>query len=1110
MLDPHLIFENTEDYLDFITSENSEGQYFDRKEVRNDTKKDLDDARDKVVKTISAFTNARGGILVLGVADNGEVKGINHLSETERISLCKIIDDKLTNHHARSREYSIGDKIVLLIYAPEGSSGICETTETPPKSWKRESANSLPLTSNDRERLVLERGRKFEQLTVCEYDFALVNKTIYELFKKMYIEHTDANFQDDDATFLQNIGACKRENGILKFTNAGYLFFASNPRSYIPSAYVRFLKYENEFRDNANAGNATFDRDFDGSLPEVLRKVRSFITETPYFKRYSFRNPNTSGIIEETEYPLNAVEEAVVNAIIHRDYNSNQPITCYAYRDSFLVRSYGSFKQDSFIPTEFNLGEVNLLPYRRNPLLVEWARLMKDENGQRFVKSLREGTQTMLDSMRAMQLSAPHYRTNGSTDVLFYNNYVEREAKYYSFNKQLENEFTNLYKVTVFSNNNTNYDLNEVRRQTISLFKDKLKNSNWFIDSEFGLRIVAHPKGKHLELHNKASEYLQIFPAYTFQVYWIGSDLYLSIDYDVQVKNRASIANLIQFSSIDFRHKKAFVKYGNAWTFAVIQDTTDYYARVFLPEFEKETDISTKDIIPNLKVTEIKSILLKQNISFDLDKKIKEFSLASEVNAAKIRSQKINEITKFIARDIFPIAYNGYVTQLTEKPIQLIEADLQISEKIVQSFALYTLPEPKVKFNDNSTEEKIANGLSKYGAFEFKPKQLEIIPFCINGYTNKMENLLKVLQTGSNTFKGLGKTFATNLKYTGIITKPNAEDFLAECERLLSQNPTWEGNANLDRLFLIHVPESKYDVNDINSPYYVLKEFLLEKGIPVQMIDSNTLEKTEYKDLNLALNIVAKTGGVPWVLPDKLPDADIFIGLSYTQYKSEETLYRTMGYANVFSSYGQWKYYKGNANAFNFDEKGKYFSQLVENTLIALNNELSESPSIHIHYSDRFSKEDRIQISEAVKKVKPKAKITFIWLNLGHNIRMFDNRIEGNGSLARGSYITISPNQFYLSTTGYNTLRKTLGTPIMLEVNVQTDPNHAGDIIPFQTIAQHLLSLTKLNWASSQSINGEPVTIKYARSIARLSSVFLRRRGVFHLHKVLEQTPWFI
>ena len=58
----------------------------------------------------------------------------------------------------------------------------------------------------------------------------------------------------------------------------------------------------------------------------------------------------------------------------------------------------------------------------------------------------------------------------------------------------------------------------------------------------------------------------------------------------------------------------------------------------------------------------------------------------------------------------------------------------------------------------------------------------------------------------------------------------------------------------------------------------------------------------DWKDLNLALNVTAKCGVTPWVLPDAIPDADFFVGLSYTQSSDGR---RIMGFANVFNNYGK-------------------------------------------------------------------------------------------------------------------------------------------------------------------------------------------------------------
>ena len=260
--------------------------------------------------------------------------------------------------------------------------------------------------------------------------------------------------------------------------------------------------------------------------------------------------------------------------------------------------------------------------------------------------------------------------------------------------------------------------------------------------------------------------------------------------------------------------------------------------------------------------------------------------------------------------------------------------------------------------------------------------------------------------------------------------------------------------------------------------------------------------------MNLALNITSKCGIVPWVLPDEIPDADFFIGLSYTQ-NSRKKSDRHMGYANVFNRYGKWEFYSGNVKTFSFEERAIHLGDLVSETLRKL--PLSDTPMIHFHYTKRFSKIERESILEAARKVKPDGIYTFVWINTDHEVRLYDNKAESDGSLSRGSYVVTSPNQFYISTTGYNVYRKSLGTPKMLEINTYSEDLNKNYInVDLRIIANHILSLTKLNWASTDSLCGEPITTKYAGNIAYLTSAFLRQGSPLKLHKVLESTPWFI
>src|SRR5439155_23149227 len=109
-----------------------------------------------------------------------------------------------------------------------------------------------------------------------------------------------------------------------------------------------------------------------------------------------------------------------------------------------------------------------------------------------------------------------------------------------------------------------------------------------------------------------------------------------------------------------------------------------------------------------------------------------------------------------------------------------------------------------------------------------------------------------------------------------------------ECRRLLAEHPEWHADKEYPRLFLVYSPEKGRPLDDEQSPYYVVKRILLENGVPCQMVDTPTLLNPDYKDLNLALNVVAKVGVTPWVLPDSIPDADFFVGLSYTENRPGE------------------------------------------------------------------------------------------------------------------------------------------------------------------------------------------------------------------------------
>ena len=136
------------------------------------------------------------------------------------------------------------------------------------------------------------------------------------------------------------------------------------------------------------------------------------------------RRSSHGGFIEDPEYPGLAVDEAVINAIIHRDYGATTAIHCIAYRNGLVVENPGDIPQK--VPRQFSLADTVLNSVLRNPKIVEWMRFMKDERGEPLVRALSEGTRKMRQEMENLGLPAPHYETDRDTAVTLYNHFEER------------------------------------------------------------------------------------------------------------------------------------------------------------------------------------------------------------------------------------------------------------------------------------------------------------------------------------------------------------------------------------------------------------------------------------------------------------------------------------------------------------------------------------------------------------------------------------------------------------------------------------------------------------------------------------------------------------
>ena len=1116
---PRTVYDEPERYWTFLTQSSDddfEGQHFDRKEAGQSTsdakglENQLRKLRTGIAETISGFANSNveGGLLVIGISSRGAVKGINHLTEQQKNGLTNF--ESLLQHQAAEakfhgcRDDSGQQNAICLIFAPYADRGICETPGSVPKAWERRGPQNVPVTQDARDRL---RDRKnlssFENTFCCPYDRDDLSDDILAEFRKVF--SPGANFPDE--RLLREAGALVRRKGEYWFTHAGLLFFGSNPQRVLPASYIRLLRFGMVAEDFARRGLPTFDQKFTGPVTKQIREARTFFRESAFFKRYQKRR-ETGGFVEEPEFPLTVIDEAIVNAVAHRDYRTGIPIECEAYTDAFVVKNPGRMTQRyTDLRPHFSLAKVVLDSMPRNPKLLEWLKLMRDPGGVAYVQAISEGTKQMVTAMEALGLPAPSYRLAvNETLIKLESRAEEREAALLAASEDEATEFSNLFLLRFRRQESpVGYDVFGSRYgEIMKTLRDAFKRNGWYIDKDGFSRILAHRTGIELDAPPGVRSILRFYPAYEFQIRQYHRYFYLCIDYKCLALNVRRLAVVRRhFAQTDLAGHRCMADKGG-WREGRLSEFGDEFAKVRFFDTGAEETVSVGDVIPVCSVAMLESMLKAEGSSFDLTAALRKYSLVTEPDSARERAERTLTMVSHLAETLFPLRCCDLDVDVVSEPVRLSERQGSSRKEMI----VRRLPEPSVEFRQRQLSPDVRIGITKYGAYGHEPQQIDLVPVCLSSMRIGMEQLIARLIGGRYRYLGSERTFATKFSYSTIVTVDNVEDVRGEIERLLAQRPGGQTDTRRRSLFLVHTPEEGYAREDHTAPYYVNKRLLLEEGVPCQMVDTPTLRNADWKDLNLALNICAKCGVRPWVLPDAIPEADFFVGLFYTQSVGGR---RIMGFASVFNSYGRWEFYRGNTSYFDFEDRNVRLAGLVEETLTKLESRLSSTPRIVFQYSAKLSRPDREAILAAARKIRPEGLYTFVWINSHHNVRFYDRRPDTDGSLRRGSYVEAGANKLYLSTTGYNPFRRMMGTPKPLEVSAWVErPDGGGDRPDLRVLALQVLSLTKLNWASTDAFCGEPITLKYAGDIAYLTAAFLRQSEPFRLHPSLETTPWFI
>lgn len=165
-------------------------------------------------------------------------------------------------------------------------------------------------------------------------------------------------------------------------TYAAIILFGKNPRYFMPGAYVQYVR----FSGNEKGGDVLNEKRFIGPLYSMLPALESFMSDAIVTQR-----PVAVSLFREKtviNYPNNALRELMMNACMHRDYQSNMPIRLYQFDDHIEIMNAGGLYGEAR-PENFPL--VN--DYR-NPIVAEAMKEMK------YVNMFNQGVKRVQNMLR--------------------------------------------------------------------------------------------------------------------------------------------------------------------------------------------------------------------------------------------------------------------------------------------------------------------------------------------------------------------------------------------------------------------------------------------------------------------------------------------------------------------------------------------------------------------------------------------------------------------------------------------------------------------------------------------------------------------------------------
>jgi ATP-dependent DNA helicase RecG len=323
------------------------------------------------------FDNIGGGYVLVGVAENPETKTalrpVKGLSSHELAEIQKemIGFNNLVKPYYAPKLFieEVDEKQILVIWVIAGNERPYEAPETitaKNKVWKyfiRKYASSIEAKGAEKEELIaLSNNIPFDDRANRQASISNISMVLVQ----DHLRKIESKLMDDIGTLsnvevLQQMALLTGPEEYLFPRNVSLMMFSNDPSEFFPYTQVEIVNFP-----NGEAESFTEYPKITGPVPYQINRTLD-VLRTSFLQEKVIKQPDKAESIRIWNYPLQAIEEILVNAFYHRDYQVREPIGIRIYANSIIFMNCGG-PDRSIQLQSFQTGQVRPSRYRNRRL----------------------------------------------------------------------------------------------------------------------------------------------------------------------------------------------------------------------------------------------------------------------------------------------------------------------------------------------------------------------------------------------------------------------------------------------------------------------------------------------------------------------------------------------------------------------------------------------------------------------------------------------------------------------------------------------------------------------------------------------------------------------